>query len=763
MPCQIRHCASFVFILVLCSSAPAGQTQCRVEDRGVYADEKAAYELLTRYGGSCNVNFDGHLLNVWAYKPVPAEFFRSLKSCTQIETLWIGSDDASFAALAALPDLPTLDAINIYRILNIMNTRVTDAGLVHLRNAKSLSNLAVDGTAVTLDGIAELKPYLPALGRIQMPAAGRIRVPTSERIHTAEKAAEPDKLAATRPFVKARLKNGTRVEGLLMRFAEGVYTVKQAESLAEIREADIWEITFVSPRSSSQGTSSLRDRLAFLSQPACVQDLIDAYHSLGPKAATEMGELLTDSDPQVRRMAAQAISNWATWGRTALPRDLQAPLIKALHDNNPQVRHLIPGPLANLGESSDEVIGPLAETLAKEPDGQVGRAMVEALYRIAWRRSIGDRSLNTIIAALGSAAADHPETQVRVHAIVMLGKLGEKGRGAVEALRRASDDPNNQVREAARKAQNETGETLREALRKLGVDEPTTAALVAMTAGRPGIGMSRVTQRQRSEALERLKADGEKNLPALMAAVRLDDEGGRWLELAQVIAAWGEPALPALAKYVDDPNPRVRRTVALAIGDMRPKTLPDALRMLLGDRDEWVRDSAVVGLCRISGQAPFARRDPAPPEVIKAVVPLLIEVLANPRLPVDRSDVIISTLGQIGPDHPAAVPTLLKTLKQSSQRQQRDYLVNALGGLAVRLRSDEELKPIVQALSDVVQRDAEAVVRIRAASYLGGLGARAKAALPALQKAAADADPGVAKYAGEAVARISRRCGRRFT
>ena len=146
-----------------------------------------------------------------------------------------------------------------------------------------------------------------------MPAAGRIRVPTSERIHTAEKAAEPDKLAATRPFVKVWLKNGTRVEGPSMRFAEGVYTVKQAESLAEIREADIWEITFVSPRSSSQGTSSLcADRLAFLSQPACVQDLIDAYHSLGPKAATEMGELLTDSDPQVRRMAAQAISNRAT-------------------------------------------------------------------------------------------------------------------------------------------------------------------------------------------------------------------------------------------------------------------------------------------------------------------------------------------------------------------------------------------------------------------------------------------------------------------
>ena len=114
---QTLRYPSFLLILMLGSFAAGGQMQCSVKDRGVHAEEKAAYDLLTRYGGTCNVTYDGRLLHVWAYKPVPPEFFRSLKSCKAIESLWIGGDDASFAALAALPDLPTLDAINFERTL----------------------------------------------------------------------------------------------------------------------------------------------------------------------------------------------------------------------------------------------------------------------------------------------------------------------------------------------------------------------------------------------------------------------------------------------------------------------------------------------------------------------------------------------------------------------------------------------------------------------------------------------------------------------
>ena len=57
------------------------------------------------------------------------------------------------------------------------------------------------------------------------------------------------------------------VEGLLMRFADGVYTVKQPETLAEIRESDIWEITFVGPNLRSRETTRCASDWPFCRSP----------------------------------------------------------------------------------------------------------------------------------------------------------------------------------------------------------------------------------------------------------------------------------------------------------------------------------------------------------------------------------------------------------------------------------------------------------------------------------------------------------------
>ncbi len=100
--------------------------------------------------------------------------------------------------------------------------------------------------------------------------------------------------------------------------------------------------------------------------------------------------------------------------------------------------------------------------LTKEPDGQVAGAVIQALHRLAWRHGADDPGLKAIVNALGHAATDHPETQVRVQAIGLLGSLGERGQEATEALRRLSDDRDSQVREAASKARNQVGDTLRQ-------------------------------------------------------------------------------------------------------------------------------------------------------------------------------------------------------------------------------------------------------------------------------------------------------------
>ena len=59
--------------------------------------------------------------------------------------------------------------------------------------------------------------------------------------------------------------------------------------------------------------------------------------------------------------------------------------------------------------------------------------MVLRIYHVALHRAVGDHSLKTIVEALGRAATDHPDTQVRMQAIALLGSLGEKGLAAADA------------------------------------------------------------------------------------------------------------------------------------------------------------------------------------------------------------------------------------------------------------------------------------------------------------------------------------------
>jgi len=179
---------------------------------------------------------------------------------------------------------------------------------------------------------------------------------------------------------------------------------------------------------------------------------------------------------------------------------------------------------------------------------------------------------------------------------------------------------------------------------------------------------------------------------------------------------------------------------------------------LLHDPEEWVRDSAIISLTRMVGpQFPFGSRAEPMPAVVKAAIPLLLEVLAGSQMTHGRSFQVASTLAEIGGDHPDVVPVMLKILKESTDHSQRGSIVSALGRLAGRIRGDEKVKQIVQALADAIENDTNNVVRLRAAAFLGYLGPRAKTALPVLKKAENDADPSVAKNAREAVERIEGR------
>ncbi|MEI8371960.1 MAG: HEAT repeat domain-containing protein [Planctomycetota bacterium] len=752
---QLQSCGSALLVIALLSPAFAGQTQCRVEDRGVHADEKPAYDLLVRCGGKCNMTHEGRLLHISAYQPVTAEFIASLKCCKAIKSLWLGGDDASFAALASLPDLPTLEAINFARkltgkedmqwvrhvpnvlcinlevpggegsadrraklrerpaaadkapcpdqtvgsltqlsklyllrlngqqitdvsgvhlaqlknlhhlelndtpisdqgvkrlsvlanlttlfldrtqvgdkgvlalaelgnlrtltlsgttitdkalegfasgplrrsirllrldytaitnaglkflegaselqSLSISHTHVTDAGLVSLRGMKSLDTLAADGTAVSREGTLDLKQ----------------RQSTLRYAYVSEKPAESTRVSTTRPLVKARLKSGVAVEGMLMRFADGVYFVKLGVSLRSFQESEIESISFSGPQPAEK--AALRERTLPVPR-ARRTELPNEFAQLGVDAAPQAVKLLADSDPQVRIAAARAIGRWAANAGTIIPHEMEELLVKALQDKNAEVRNCITEILWRMGQSSDSVIPPLVDTLKKDPDRQVACSAAGALHWIAKNRTEGKPSLRPIIEALGWAAADHDDAVVRGRAIWALGELGPKALPAAEALRRASDDPNSQVQEAARRARGQIGETLRAALAKTGADEEAIASLVVLKGSR-GFHVTKELQHRRKEALQHLRTAGPKNLDAFMAAIRCDDDNSYWNELAQIIAAWGEPVLASLAKYADDKELRVRRTVAMALGDMPLKTMPDVLpklrpvRLILG-------------------------------------------------------------------------------------------------------------------------------------------------------------------------------------
>jgi hypothetical protein len=74
-----------------------------------------------------------------------------LKGLTQLETLYIDSDQITDAGLQHLQGLTHL------RDLMLVNTQVSDSGLAHLRGLTQLQGLSLDSTQVTDAGLEHLK------------------------------------------------------------------------------------------------------------------------------------------------------------------------------------------------------------------------------------------------------------------------------------------------------------------------------------------------------------------------------------------------------------------------------------------------------------------------------------------------------------------------------------------------------------------------------------------------------------------------------
>jgi len=106
----------------------------------------------------------------------------------------------------------------------------------------------------------------------------------------------------------------------------------------------------------------------------------------------------------------------------------------------------------------------------------------------------------------------------------------------------------------------------------------------------------------------------------------------------------------------------------------------------------------------------------------------------------------VAALEEMGPPPYSALPSLTNLLKDASDVA---YWAATLLG-----RLEAEAAPAVGELSLALQADRPLAVRQRVAWALGEIGSGARDALPALQQAAEDSDPRLARLAAQSIERI---------
>jgi HEAT repeat protein len=230
----------------------------------------------------------------------------------------------------------------------------------------------------------------------------------------------------------------------------------------------------------------------------------------------------------------------------------------------------------------------------------------------------------------------------------------------------------------------------------------------------------------------------------------------------------GEAALPALEIALDDQRPEVRQNVAWALGKIGGKCVP-ALRRALADRDPLVvRDAAnSVGRCREAGHAALPElllacrhsdseaRKAAVAALVGMVTPLdrvayepLTQLLNDPDLEA-RNNAALALGNMGGEGAKAAVPVLVRAFLQKADPELRQQAAAVLMNIGPAAQA--ALAPLREALGDP---DLE--LRHNVAVALGGLGTAAAPAFDDLIKVLADSkeDAEVRVAAATALARV---------
>jgi len=319
----------------------------------------------------------------------------------------------------------------------------------------------------------------------------------------------------TRPIVRAVLKDGTTVEGVLIEFSQGVYVLKVAGGRRAVREADLGDISF-----HSQGPAPAEARSVDPELVRLIGELRRAARERRPPSPAVIAGLAKTGTAAVEPLLAAARGN----------SHLARPVAQVLREMDPAIRPTLIGAVRRDGshgirlavqyvfsEEGVTSVGALAKLL-DERSTSMRRFAVDTLY------SIGIQAGNNLPPSLAKPlikAIRDRNPGVQGQAVLVLARVGLSSDATLPAL-----------------------------LREL------------KTHGQPA------TRRQIVIALGRvsgdLKADGARFkgvLDALSTALLKDPSESVRSYAAMYLAYMGakaRPALPAVRRALDDNSARVR-------------------------------------------------------------------------------------------------------------------------------------------------------------------------------------------------------------
>jgi HEAT repeat protein len=472
-----------------------------------------------------------------------------------------------------------------------------------------------------------------------------------------------------------------------------------------------------------QALPVLIDRLANDKDGQVRLAVLDTLISLGPDAAPAVPALLETlrTDVGGRGEEASHQDYRSAMALAGIGKPSVEGLISLLTHKKESVRAEVVMSLGRIGPDAALAVAELIPLLADKNE-RIGREAVVALGRI------GLPAIDPLIAASTDA-----DVLMRRRAVESLGHLFAPNENAKQAALKSAADAAPPVRAAAVKALAGLGladdilvPIVKENLRH-GDEDVRLAVVNLLVMRRPLLRrmapdlQSLLTAKEDGVARHAgylLGKSGPDAAPLLLTS--LHEKTSRVEEIAGALAQIGRPIVDALAQALKDPDPRLRRGAALALGQIRPLPagIAQKLTVGLGDPDREVKGAFLIA---IGNLGPRAR------ESVPAVRALLQDSSADVR------GKAIEILAQSAPRDDRLASDLIARVNDADRGVQRRAIdaLRSLGPLGNR------------ALPDVIAKldSKQLEVRLAAALMIGSHGQAAAAAVPALAALLDDPSP----------------------